>query len=156
MVSCRPHTHARSLLLGRAISFAALVLLLFVGCASTVAPPIEQGFSLDEDESRLWDRSADERKRLERSGLLHEDEDLALYVTEVALRVQPQNTRTPLPLSVKILRDPRINAFALPDGTIYLHTGMLARMENEAQLATVLGHEMAHVFRRHALLIGVE
>ncbi len=49
---------------------------------------------------------------------------------------------------VKVVKDPFLNAFALPDGSIYFHTGLLARMENEAQLATVLGHEIAHFINR--------
>jgi predicted Zn-dependent protease len=42
-----------------------------------------------------------------------------------------------------------LNAFALPDGTIVIHTGLLATLENEAQLASVLGHEIAHVTHKH-------
>ena len=38
-----------------------------------------------------------------------------------------------------------MNAFALPDGTIVIHTGLLATLENQAQLASILGHEIAHV-----------
>jgi hypothetical protein len=48
-----------------------------------------------------------------------------------------------------IIADPSLNAFALPDGTVVVHTGLLAALENEAQLATVLGHEIAHVTHRH-------
>ncbi len=43
------------------------------------------------------------------------------------------------------------NASSLPDGRIYLTTGMLAHVENEAQLAMVLGHEIGHVAEEHAL-----
>jgi predicted Zn-dependent protease len=44
-----------------------------------------------------------------------------------------------------------VNAFALPNGAIYLNVGLLARLENEAQLAHVLSHEIAHVVQRHSL-----
>jgi len=44
-----------------------------------------------------------------------------------------------------------MNAFALPNGAIYLHAGILARMENEAQLAALLGHEGTHAVNRHAV-----
>ena len=50
-----------------------------------------------------------------------------------------------------LLRDPKtINAFALPGGQIFITEGLLNRMDNEAQLAGVLGHEIGHVVNRHA------
>jgi predicted Zn-dependent protease len=52
---------------------------------------------------------------------------------------------------VAVVEDPTLNAFAYPHGSLYVHTGLLARMENEAQLATVLGHEMTHVENRHMI-----
>ncbi|MFQ5828800.1 MAG: tetratricopeptide repeat protein [Candidatus Methylomirabilia bacterium] len=50
-----------------------------------------------------------------------------------------------------IVRDPSPNAFALPNGQVYLHTGLLARLDNEAQLATILAHELTHVTHLHML-----
>lgn len=50
----------------------------------------------------------------------------------------------------RILDSPVINAFALPGGYIYVTRGLLAHLENEAQLAVVLGHEIGHVAGRHA------
>ena len=52
---------------------------------------------------------------------------------------------------VRVVADPTLNAFAYPHGSIYIHTGLLARMESEDELATVLGHEMTHVENRHML-----
>jgi predicted Zn-dependent protease len=49
-----------------------------------------------------------------------------------------------------LVADPSLNAFALPDGTVVVHSGLLAALENEAQLAAVLGHEISHVTHRHA------
>ena len=50
-----------------------------------------------------------------------------------------------------LLRDPdTVNAFALPGGQIFITTGLLKRLQNEAQLAGVLGHEIGHVIHRHA------
>ena len=48
-----------------------------------------------------------------------------------------------------LVDDPTLNAFAMPDGTVVVHSGLLAALENEAQLATVLGHEIAHATHRH-------
>ena len=53
--------------------------------------------------------------------------------------------------SIHVLINPSLNAFAYPTGAIYVHSGLLARLENEAQLATVLAHEIAHIVHRHAI-----
>lgn len=50
------------------------------------------------------------------------------------------------------MRDPTPNAFALPNGSIYVNTGLLALLDDEGQLAAVLAHEMTHVSRRHTYL----
>src|SRR5207247_3969708 len=44
--------------------------------------------------------------------------------------------------------------FAMPEGRVFLHTGLLSRLENEAQLATILGHEVTHVYERHYLVFS--
>ena len=51
-----------------------------------------------------------------------------------------------------VLRDPSPNAFALPNGDIYVHTGMLARLTDSAELAAVLGHEVNHVAGHHGVV----
>lgn len=54
------------------------------------------------------------------------------------------------PFTVRVIYDKNINAFALPGGPIYVHTGLIEAAENEAQLAGVIGHEMSHVVLRHS------
>ena len=51
-----------------------------------------------------------------------------------------------------MLRDPIPNAFALANGSIYVNSGLLAVLENEAQLASVIAHEQTHVLNRHPYL----
>ncbi len=72
------------------------------------------------------------------------------YVTEIGRRVAEQNNPWGIEFSFRIIEDDRmVNAFALPGGRIYITTGMLNRLENEAELAAVLSHEVAHVSQRH-------
>jgi predicted Zn-dependent protease len=52
-------------------------------------------------------------------------------------------------IRVRVLNSPQVNAFALPNGSVYVNLGLLARADNEAQLATVLAHEGAHFVQRH-------
>jgi predicted Zn-dependent protease len=53
------------------------------------------------------------------------------------------------PFSFEVVADPSINAFALPGGPMFINTGLLKAVDNEAQLAGVMGHEMSHVILRH-------
>jgi predicted Zn-dependent protease len=128
---------------------------VLVGCATTALAPIGAGtqpFLPEQDERRLWNRGRELEDRLDRSGHRYVDQALERYLNEVAERLLPSDVRAQsLSWRVKILQNPLLNAFALPHGTIYVHTGLLARLEDEAQLATILGHEMAHVVSRHAV-----
>jgi Zn-dependent protease with chaperone function len=54
------------------------------------------------------------------------------------------------PFTIRAIHDKNINAFSLPGGPIYVHTGLIEAAENEAQLAGVIGHEMSHVVLRHS------
>ena len=63
----------------------------------------------------------------------------------------PPDSPASTTFSFRVVQDIYPNASALPDGRIYLTTGMLAHVENEAQLAMVLGHEIGHVIEEHAL-----
>jgi predicted Zn-dependent protease len=53
------------------------------------------------------------------------------------------------PFTFEVVADPSINAFALPGGHMFINTGLLKAVDNEAQLAGVMGHEMSHVILRH-------
>lgn len=130
----------------------ALVLLLVLACARTNIPPIgtpHAHFQLAADERELWEKSEAEQQKLHRNGRLYQDPLLEEYLNDIARRLTPADVQEAgIPIRVHILQDPSLNAFAYPNGAIYLHTGLLARVENEAQLATVLGHEMMHVINR--------
>lgn len=85
------------------------------------------------------------------------DFDLQAYVTRVGNRLVPRYQRD-LPGDYKgkityrfaVIEDDSFNAFALPDGAIFIHTGLLKKIKNEAQLAAIIGHEIAHVTHEHA------
>src|SRR5207245_1753431 len=53
------------------------------------------------------------------------------------------------PFTFEVVADPSINAFALPGGPMFINTGLLRAVDNEGQLAGVMGHEMSHVILRH-------
>lgn len=86
---------------------------------------------------------------------LTDDIELQGYVNKVGYRVLPsrlkkkQAEQGPVYYRFYVIDDPVPNAFAFPNGMIFVHTGLLEIMENEAQLAVVLGHEIAHVTHEH-------
>jgi predicted Zn-dependent protease len=90
---------------------------------------------------------------LEKEGLLFNDRALTAYLTSIGHSIVGDR---PAPERVtwrfRAIRDPLPNAFALPNGSIYVHTGLLGVLETEAQLAAVLAHEVNHVLERHTYL----
>lgn len=79
------------------------------------------------------------------------DARLAAYVNQVGLRLGRASQRPELPYQFKVVNDSTPNAFALPGGFIAITRGLLVNMNNEAQLAAILGHEIGHVTARHAV-----
>jgi len=85
---------------------------------------------------------------IDRSARIIKDPVLNEYVNRVAQNVA-RNSDLKIPLTVKIIDSPDINAFALPGGFLYVNTGLLKAANEEDQLAGVMAHEIAHVAARH-------
>lgn len=137
-------------------SHSALSLLIFGlmigGCATVDVPRIGQvDYKVEDDERRMQKRADEACEKLDESSHLYRDLKLENYLTEFANNLLPENIKPWLKVSVKVLNEPSLNAFALPNGRIYIHAGMLAAIDNEAQLASLLGHEMTHIINRHQL-----
>ncbi len=137
----------------RAVALATM-LLFTASCVSTQLPPISsqgEAFEPLRDEQALWDQAREEEKKLLEQVKLYEDPLLESYLEQVVNRLNPPGmaANPALRYRVRVIEDPTLNAFAYPHGSIYVHTGLLARMENEDQIATVVGHEMTHVENRH-------
>lgn len=89
----------------------------------------------------------------EQFGGLDPDQSVQADVASVGQRIVSQSIagQTEYQFSFHVLQDPQtVNAFALPGGPIFITRGLLSRLENEAQLAGVLGHEASHVVARHS------
>lgn len=130
------------------------VFLALVSCAPRLPPISARGepFQMEANESELWHNAEQLAQRIDKSGMLYADQQLEAYLNALAQKLVLQDFQAAgLTPRIKVLQHPLLNAFALPHGVIYLHTGILARMENEAQLATVLGHELTHVTHRHTV-----
>lgn len=83
--------------------------------------------------------------------LVVHDPYLSEYVTRVGRRLvaSREAQESGFPFTFEVVADTSINAFALPGGPMFINTGLLRAVDNEAQLAGVMGHEMSHVILRH-------
>jgi len=80
---------------------------------------------------------------------LYPDPALQSYIQTLGKRLAATSERPNLPWTFRVVDDPAVNAFAVPGGFVYVTRGILAHINNEAQLATVVGHEIGHVTARH-------
>lgn len=102
---------------------------------------------LEADEQRVWSASNDFEKAIRKGGQIYPSPALETYLQSVMDKLYPEFIGH---IKVHVVNSPVLNAFAIPNGHIYMHTGLLARFDNEAQLATVLAHEGAHFVYRHS------
>jgi predicted Zn-dependent protease len=86
-----------------------------------------------------------------RSGGTLEQPELVRYVNLVGQAVALTSDRPDIPYHFAVLKDDSINAFAAPAGYVFVTNGLLKQVRNEAELAGVLGHEIAHVSQKHIL-----
>lgn len=82
---------------------------------------------------------------------LYNDPEINNYVQQIGQRLVPNSDRPNLPYTFQVVRDNNINAFATAGGFVYVNTGLLRAADNEAQVAGVMAHEIAHITNKHAL-----
>jgi predicted Zn-dependent protease len=131
-----------------------LVITLATNCSTYSKPDVSlmsDALLTSEDEQMLWHKSEQEQLALERSGFIYPDQELEDYLNRVAAKLKPKTGAQDQVIRVKVIKNAYLNAFAYPNGVIYIHTGLLARMDSEDQLAAVLAHELIHCTQRHAL-----
>jgi predicted Zn-dependent protease len=102
-------------------------------------------------ENREREIGLEEHEKVISNQPLVEDGPLLDYVREVGRKMAKVSHRPDLEYHFNIIDSPEINAFALPGGYVYVNRGLLAYINSEADLAAVLGHEIAHITARHAV-----
>src|SRR5436309_8512748 len=126
-------------------------------CVLLIASSLAQGpttfhpgfnfFSRQQDIQLGQESAAQVRRQMQ----MVKDPFLNDYVNRVGRKLAntPASRASGFPFSFQVVADPSINAFALPGGPMFINTGLLKAVDNEAQLAGVMGHEMSHVILRH-------
>jgi beta-barrel assembly-enhancing protease len=87
-------------------------------------------------------------QEVERQAKIVDDPIIAEYVNRVGQNLV-RNSDAKVPFTIKVIDSEEINAFALPGGFFFVNTGILLNADNEAEMAGVMGHEIAHVAARH-------
>lgn len=136
-------------------AFVIVVVLAAAGCA-TVSPDHLAALDgrtgpvvISDAEAQLLGDAHNFHASLERKGLIYREASAEAYVNRIATAILPTLATGAIRYHVYIVKDASVNAFALPNGTIYLNAGLVAKLDSEAKLAFVLAHEGAHVLNRH-------
>jgi predicted Zn-dependent protease len=131
-------------------SFASslVVLLLATACATNPATGKRQFSLMSEEQELAIGQQQDLQIRKEMG--VYNNRELQQYVTTIGMKLAQISERPNLPWHFTVVDVPAINAFALPGGYIYITRGIMPFLQDEAQLAGVLGHEIGHVNARHA------
>jgi len=87
-------------------------------------------------------------QEIERQAKLVDDPVITEYVNRVGQNLV-RNSDVKIPVTIKVIDSDEVNAFALPGGFFYINTGLILKAETEAELASVMAHELAHIAARH-------
>jgi predicted Zn-dependent protease len=134
-----------------AAAFAVLGAGPLVGCGNvaegvlTAAPAF---FISDQQEIALGLQAA---QQVVAEGQVYQDPALAAYVQRIGMQAAAKTDRAGLPWTFTVMQADEPDAFALPGGYVFLTTGIIRRMKDEAELAGVLSHEVGHVAERHSV-----
>lgn len=130
------------------------ILMAALGCATVQAQPMgipSMGAASSADLSPALERTLGEAimEQGRRDPTYINDPDVNQYLTSMGRKLAATVSGAQQPITVFAIRDPQINAFALPGGYIGIHSGLVAASRNESELASVIAHEIGHVLQRH-------
>lgn len=139
---------SRLRMLARGAAATAGIALLSACATNPVTGRRELALVSEAQEIQMGQQAA--REAAASIGLV-DDPALQAYVQRVGAALAARSERPQLPWSFQVVDDATPNAFALPGGPIFVTRGLLALMDSEAELASVLGHEIGHVTARHSV-----
>jgi len=142
---------------GRPLVYCLISIVFLSGCSTTPVVRIDQGTPQQELldlETRILDDSRQLELKLQREGAIYEDSNLSAYLRALWQRLVPNDqVHSPIQYDFKIVRDPTVNAYAIPSGRTYYHAGLISKMRNPDMLAGVMAHEISHVVHRDTLYL---
>jgi predicted Zn-dependent protease len=133
----------------RRAGLAAVMVLavLVMGCATTGINKGQINLITSDEEVQMGQELSVE---VEKEYSVYKNAEVAAYVQSVGDKVVRISDRNDIPYHFAVIDKDELNAFALPGGYVYIYTGLMKILDDEAQLAAVLAHEVGHVTARHA------
>jgi len=127
---------------------AVLVTMLAIGCGSSGGAGNFNLISIEEE----WQLGQQLSQDVERQIRLSNDPTMNAYVHSMGQKIVAGSPApfNQLPWEFHVVDDPSLNAFAIPGGHVYVHTGLIANADNASELAGVMAHEISHVVARHS------
>lgn len=140
-------------MLTRYIAIAAIALTLtgLAGCSVNPVTGEKQLSLISENQELALGAEQYTPTQQTQGGRFYIDPELSIYVRDVGQKLARVSDRPDLPYEFVVLNNSVPNAWALPGGKIAINRGLLAELEDEAQLASVLGHEIVHAAARHSV-----
>ena len=121
----------------------SLLLILFsTFCLCSLAQ------DLDEDEAGIWMLVEKQEQYLRTSPYRIEDEELDRFLHDISCQLAPDQCSQ---IRIYVLRTPGLNAFMMPNGGMFIQSGLLLRMTSTSELAAVIAHEITHYSQRHTI-----
>src|SRR3954452_14215372 len=147
----RPHRGAGL----RRIAAFALLSLMLGACSSSNLPTLTDAPIAPQPEKQKLLSASEQREHLRiltAYGGIYREPRVQNMLEKTVDKLVAASERPDLKYEVTILNSPAVNAFALPNGQLYVSRGLIALASDNAELASVLSHEMAHVIARHAAI----
>lgn len=120
--------------------------------AAKVKPISElTSFPENDKEYTLWRLAGEHESRIDEEQRRFRNSEVEAYVKSIVTRmIGSRLDHVNVDIEIILVKEPTLSAWVYPYGDIAVHTGLLAWMENEAQLAAILGHEISHFLHRHS------
>ena len=131
----------------RLIPVLALAAAATAGCARNPATGANELMLVSQSQEIQMGQEYDQQV-IQQIGL-YGDSAMQRYVREIGMRMAAASERPNLPWTFRVVDDAAVNAFAVPGGHVYITRGIMAHLNSEAELASVIGHEIGHVTARH-------
>lgn len=137
---------------------AAIVLTVLLASLGGISSSCAQRDQLQPRQSNVWMVSErreiaigqEVAKEVEKEYTVYNDPELSAYIDQIGQSLARNSDRPNIPYRFKVLDSPIANAFATPGGNVYITRGILGVLDDEAELAGVIAHEIGHVAARHS------
>ncbi|MCJ7765704.1 MAG: M48 family metallopeptidase [Thiovulaceae bacterium] len=124
-----------------------ITLLLMTGCVKTPVTNRSQFILISTQQEIAMGMS--ESEKIKKSSTLSSNKQLVARIRQIGDKIAKVSGRDDFQWEFNVIESDQVNAFCLPGGKVFFYTGILKMMDNDDQIAAVMGHEIAHALARH-------